>query len=57
MVYKLKPLEFSFDFEDREYSLGETVDVPQDSEIAEDVRVPVLVHDWVPKSTLFKKKT
>ena len=27
MVYKLKPLELSLDFEDRDYELGETVDV------------------------------
>ena len=27
MVYKLKPLELSFDFEDRVYDLGDTVDV------------------------------
>ena len=27
MVYKLKPLELSFDFEDRVYDLGDTVDL------------------------------
>ena len=25
MVYKLKPLDLSFDFEDRSYGLGDTV--------------------------------
>ena len=27
MVYKLKPLELSFDFEDRWYDLGDTIDI------------------------------
>ena len=27
MVYKLKPLELSFDFEDRTYELGDTIDI------------------------------
>ena len=27
MVYKIKPLELSFDFEDRGYELGDTIDV------------------------------
>lgn len=27
MVYKLKPLELTFDFEDRSYALGDTVNV------------------------------
>ena len=27
MVYKLKPLELSFDLEDRDYALGDTIDV------------------------------
>ena len=27
MVYKLKPFELSFDFEDRDYALGDTIDV------------------------------
>ncbi len=27
MVFKLKPLELSFDFEDRSYELGDTIDV------------------------------
>ena len=32
MVYKLKPLELSFQFEDREYNLGDTVDIQGQSE-------------------------
>ena len=27
MVYKLKPLEFTFEFEDRIYELGDTIDI------------------------------
>ena len=27
MVYKLKPLELSFDFDDRQYELGDTVQI------------------------------
>ena len=30
MVFKLKPLELSFDFEDREYDLGDTIDIHVD---------------------------
>ena len=30
MVYKFKPLELSLDFEDRDYELGDTVDVQVD---------------------------
>ena len=39
MVYKLKPLELSFDFEDRQYELGDTVDIRVDLVPNADVRV------------------
>ena len=39
MVYKLKPLELSFQFEDREYNLGDTVDIQVNLKPAGDVSV------------------
>ena len=39
MVYNLKPLELSFDFEDRQYELGDTVDVHLELLPNADVRV------------------
>ncbi len=39
MVYELKPLELSFQFEDREYNLGDTVDIQVNLKPAGDVSV------------------